>query len=480
MVGLVLVSHSLALAAALKETLLKLYADHAPPIAVAAGAGENGAELGTDATAIMAAIEEAGAAGDGVLVLLDLGSAVLSAELALDLLDPAWREKVVLCAAPLVEGAIAAAAQSSIGATLADVRAEAEGALRQKVEHLGGGPSSGQGQALPPTDERDRSSEPPVSKTFQIENPHGLHARPAMRIVQAMARFASAVEIRNLRTGAPSASARSLVAINCLDARLGDTILATARGPDAAEALRAMESLHAERFGDLPENVSADAEPDHGTETATANRANDRFPCGRPLSEGVALGTLFFARSQAPVLPPPGPVQPAAELTRLRNALVSVRRQLEEDAAVVSSRFGPENAAILEAHRMLADDPALVDLAASLINHDGLPAPHAWQRASTLAAESYRRLEQPVLRERARDVEDLSLRVLRELGAVASAKLELPDTPCILAVPTLLPSEIASLDLEKVQGILAESIGPTSHAAILLRGAGVAVVDGVD
>ncbi len=62
MVALVLVSHSRALALALKETLAKLYADKVPPIAVAAGAGEDGAELGTDATAIMAAVEEVGAA----------------------------------------------------------------------------------------------------------------------------------------------------------------------------------------------------------------------------------------------------------------------------------------------------------------------------------------------------------------------------------------------------------------------------------
>ena len=479
MVGLVLVSHSLALATALKETLRKLYADKAPPIAVAAGAGDHGAALGTDAPAIMAAIEEVGAAGGGVLVLLDLGSAVMSAELALDLLDPAWREKVVLCPAPLVEGAIAAAAQSSIGATLAEVRAEAEGALRQKVEQLGGSPLPEQGQTIPPAHDREPSSPPPLGATFRIENVHGLHARPAMRIVQTAARFASVVEIQNLRTGAPPASARSLVAINCLDARLGDSVRVTARGADAAEALRALDSLHAEQFGDQPENIPAGRE-DHGNEPTAPDLANDRFPSGRPLSEGVAFGALFFARSQAPELPPPGPVQPEVELARLRDALVSVRRQLEEDAAAVSTRFGRENAAILEAHRMLADDPALVDLAASFIRNDGLPAPHAWQQASRSAAEAYRQLEQPFLRERARDVEDLSLRVLRELGAVAPAKLDLPDTACILAVPTLLPSEIAALDLEKVQGILAESIGPTSHAAILLRGAGVPVVDGVD
>ena len=467
MVGLVLVSHSLALASALKETLAKLYADKTPPVAVAAGAGDGGAELGTDATAIMAAIEEAGAPGDGVLVLLDLGSAILSAELALDLLDESQRENVALCPAPLVEGAIAAAAQSSIGATLAEVRAEAENALRQKVEHLGAAP--------PPVERADKSSEPDASVTLTVENPHGLHARPAMKIVQTAARFASVVEIENLRTGAPASSARSLVAINCLDARLGDTIRVTARGPDAAEALRALEALHAEQFGDLAD------EPDVG-KSIVPEAADDRFPHGRSLSGGIALGPLFYAGSLETTLPPSvAPVEPDAELARLHRALGAVRTQLETEAATLTVRLGAENAAILQAHRALADDPTLIDRAEAIIRHGQLPATHAWQQSSRLAAEAYRRLEQPLLRERAGDVEDLNQRVLRELGVVSAGRLDhLPDTPHILAVSALLPSEVAALDPQKTVGIIADSIGPTSHAAILLRAANIAVVDGVD
>ena len=144
---------------------------------MAAGVGLDGAELGTDATAIMAAIEEAGASGDGVLVLLDLGSAILSAELALDLLEESLRLNVRLCSAPLVEGAIAAAAQSGIGATLAEVRAEAENALRQKVDHLGA--------ALPPVERADKFSAPAASRaglgTHATGRRSGHVDRPARR-----------------------------------------------------------------------------------------------------------------------------------------------------------------------------------------------------------------------------------------------------------------------------------------------------------
>ena len=75
----------------------------------------------------------------GVVVLMDLGSAVLSAELALDLLDdPTARDRVLLSSAPIVEGLIVAAVAASGGASRAEVAAEARGALMGKAAHLSG------------------------------------------------------------------------------------------------------------------------------------------------------------------------------------------------------------------------------------------------------------------------------------------------------------------------------------------------------
>ncbi len=75
-----------------------------------------------------------------------------------------------------------------------------------------------------------------------------------MRIVQTAARFASVVEIENLRTGARRLPRAAWWRSTVWTHASGDTIRVTARGPDAADALRALESLHAGQFGDLPEN----------------------------------------------------------------------------------------------------------------------------------------------------------------------------------------------------------------------------------
>src|SRR4029078_7890404 len=102
LVGIVVVSHSRALARAAVALASQMLHDRPVRIAVAAGMDE--ATLGTDAVRIKEAIEQVDSP-EGVVVLMDLGSAVLSSELALDLLeDPDLRERAILSAAPLVDG----------------------------------------------------------------------------------------------------------------------------------------------------------------------------------------------------------------------------------------------------------------------------------------------------------------------------------------------------------------------------------------
>lgn len=124
MVGLVIVSHSPKIAAGV-EDLVRQLAQGSVPLATAGGALDG--SLGTDAGAVLQAVERVDR-GDGVVVLMDLGSAVLSAEAALDLLPEDIRARVSLCDAPLVEGAVAAAVEASLGSTLVEVKRAAEGA----------------------------------------------------------------------------------------------------------------------------------------------------------------------------------------------------------------------------------------------------------------------------------------------------------------------------------------------------------------
>jgi len=127
MVGLVIVSHSHRLATGVRE----LAGQMAPGVPIAAAGGTGDGRLGTDAVLIQRAIEQLGHC-DGVLVLMDLGSAVLSAQMALELVDDSLRDKTALADGPLVEGAVAAAVQASLGSPLAAVKEVAEQAACMK------------------------------------------------------------------------------------------------------------------------------------------------------------------------------------------------------------------------------------------------------------------------------------------------------------------------------------------------------------
>ena len=126
MVGLVLISHSGTLVEGLRDMVAQV-AGADVPVAVAGGTQDG--RLGTSAPRIAAAIRSTLDAGvDDALVLLDLGSAALSLEVALEEFDDADRARVRVSEAPLVEGAILAAVQASVGATIDEVVVAAESA----------------------------------------------------------------------------------------------------------------------------------------------------------------------------------------------------------------------------------------------------------------------------------------------------------------------------------------------------------------
>ena len=126
LIGLVVVSHSRRLA----EGVVELAGQMAgPDVRLIAVGGAADGTLGTDADAIAAAIVAADG-GAGVVVLCDLGSAILATDTALELLGPEVASRVRVSGGPIVEGAIVAAVQASIGQDLDDVRLAAEAAAQ--------------------------------------------------------------------------------------------------------------------------------------------------------------------------------------------------------------------------------------------------------------------------------------------------------------------------------------------------------------
>lgn len=124
-VSLVIVSHSARLAAGVAELAGQMAQGK---VAIAAAGGTLDDALGTSFEKITAALQAVDGPG-GTLVLLDLGSAVMAAEMAVEAYAGEARGEILICSAPLVEGAVIAAVESSIGNGLADVAAAAESAM---------------------------------------------------------------------------------------------------------------------------------------------------------------------------------------------------------------------------------------------------------------------------------------------------------------------------------------------------------------
>ena len=186
MVGIVVVSHSAGLA----DGVVALAREMSGPelrLEAAGGFEEEGA-LGTDAGRVLEAVQRAMSA-DGVLVLMDLGSALMSAEFAVEMLGDDAGGPVRLSGAPLVEGAVAAAVAAAGGASLDEVAAEARGALAMKTSQVSEGGDSdegeGEGEARVATDDSAIRAE------LAVRNEIGLHARPAARFVAAARRVRS-------------------------------------------------------------------------------------------------------------------------------------------------------------------------------------------------------------------------------------------------------------------------------------------------
>jgi multiphosphoryl transfer protein len=444
MVGIVVVSHSRALARAAVELAGQML--HGPGPAIALAAGLDDTTLGTDAVQVKQAIEQVDGP-DGVVVLLDLGSAVLSAELALDLLDSAIRDRVVLSPAPLVEGLVAAVVTASGGATATEVAAEAAGALAGKQAHLGAVSSA-------PGDMTQGGADA-LRGVFIVANPHGLHARPAARLVAHVRTHDAQVQLTNLTTGNGPVPASSLSRVATLGARQGHEVEVSITGSQAAETLEQILALAARNF-DEPEAPEPARSPLEAAGPVVA-------------SPGIAIGPACRVEARRPTLPDHEPGDPAGNWRRLREAIAETRRDLSRTRARVSRETGEADAAIFDAHLMLLDDTELLADARAHIDA-GVGAARAWHDAVTHVEEQFGTLDDSYLRGRAADVRAVGDQVLRRLLGQDGA---LPAIAGILVAADLAPADAADLDTSLVTGVVLAHGSPTSHAAILATAKGI-------
>lgn len=472
MVGMVIVSHSRALAESLRD-LVRQVSNAEIPLAIAAGVGPDRSEFGTDATEIMEAIQSVHSP-DGVVVLMDLGSAVLSAQMALDLLPPEISSGVRLCEAPVVEGSIAAAVQIGLGSDAQTVCQEARESLLPKKEQLGETSAPPPAAAAIPPDVASGTQE----AVLTLRNIHGLHARPAARFVQMAASFDAQITVRNETLGKGPVQAKSLNSLATLGAVGGHQIRIQASGKDAHRAIEALSQLVEESFGEAPEETAKPAV--RAPAAAEPGLEEDGLPAV-PISEGIAIGPLVFFRPPHPEVPQGLTSDPEAAWKHLQAALHSVEQAVREQRSQVARSLGKAQADIFDAHLLILEDPDLLDQARRLIFDEKQNEAAAWDAAIRAVKSSYEDLTDLYLRQRAADIGDLGDQVLNALAGKGQGLEKIViEEPSILLSTELTPTQTAALDLEKILGLITIAGGPTSHSAILARAMGIPAVAGAD
>ena len=429
MIHLILVSHHPDIARGIAALAAQMSA--APEtIHTAAGIDDPDNPVGTDAVRIMQTLLEADNP-DGILILVDLGSAILSAQTALDLLDdPALAARCRISAAPLVEGAISAAVAASSGADLETVAREATQALAAKQAALGeSAPASATPVVAPSGD----------STTITLTNRDGLHARPAARLVAALTPYRARLV---LTCGDKQADGKSLNQLALLQARHGDRLTLHADGDDAAAALQTFRDLAAANFGDPPDSGDGHLLARATPATAAHIRAAV-WRCDPPQHDARTLH---------------------ADRAAFSEAVTAVAARLETLQNKITARLGADAGDIFAAHAQL-----LAELAEATLAHDAANYAPVWQEETAQAAVALSALPDPYLRARAADIHDLAQQVLTLLADAPEAAM--PDNaPFILVARDLYPLRAATLPANCLAVVLADG-DPHSHAALLCQAA---------
>lgn len=233
-VALVLVSHSRELAQGAAHVAEQM----APGVLVVpAGGTEDG--LGTSFDRVEEALGRAADGGRSVVVLADLGSAVLTTEAVLEMADEDLAARVRVADAPFVEGAVAAAVTAHGGGDLAGVLASAQQA---------GAVFAGSGQGPAPVDPEPAAGEPDLDGAVRgravLRNPLGLHARPAA----VLARRLAAMDARVTINGVNGASVLELMKLGLVT---GDAVEVVARGAAAGDAVALVVGEVEAGFGEV-------------------------------------------------------------------------------------------------------------------------------------------------------------------------------------------------------------------------------------
>lgn len=197
---------------------------------------------------------------------------------------------------------------------------------------------------------------------------------------------------------------------------------------------------------------------------------------GIPASPGIAIGQAWLYRPERVTVEQQRVSDPEAEWLRLQAAVNVVRNRLQALYEKALASVGEEEAEIFLAHQEFLTDQELMRGIRETIFTQKLNAEYAVKAEFDTYAAALAELDDPYLRARAQDLEDVSMQVIRSLQGQESDGSGLLTRPSVIIAEDLTPSDTIQFDKDKILGICIAKGGPTSHTAILARSLGVPAV----
>jgi phosphotransferase system enzyme I (PtsI) len=202
---------------------------------------------------------------------------------------------------------------------------------------------------------------------------------------------------------------------------------------------------------------------------------------GAGVSPGMACGKIHVVRDDLDDVARYliAPSQVPDEIGRFETALIQTRMQILEMQQRIAESIGAKDAAIFDAHLLVVEDRTLIDEVLRKLETDLCNVEWVFQEVATRYAETLNKIDDPYLRERALDIQDVTKRVIRNLQGKAPKTFLALNESHILVAHNLTPSDTASMNRANVLGVATDLGSRTSHAAILARSLNIPAVVGL-
>jgi len=202
---------------------------------------------------------------------------------------------------------------------------------------------------------------------------------------------------------------------------------------------------------------------------------------GAGVSPGIARGQIHVVRDDFDDVGRYriSPSHVTDEIGRFEAALIQTRMQILEMQQRIAESIGAKDAAIFDAHLLVVEDRTLIDEVLRKLETDLCNVEWVFQEVATTYAETLNKIDDPYLRERALDIQDVTKRVIRNLQGKAPKTFLGLSEPHILIAHNLTPSDTAAMNRERVLGLATDLGSRTSHTAIMARSLNIPAVVGL-